>query len=461
MISLNAKITKKIENNFRKFNFLSKPIKSNLKELIKGMILKKTCYLSEIGRLQSPETNDRQNIERYCNSLVKTNSFEVLRIHMKSKKKWINEDDKDLIFPKNPNLILVDGGEIEKKNCPKKFQKEGSRKMEYCCGIVDGSNHHKPSWGYKLLNISLHTSHNSRTHILSQHLFSSNAPDYKGDWHEQKRQFQQIKEIINPQNSIIIEDSIGDDAQRINFYKNEMKNNFIVRSQNKRKYKVDFEGDKFLMKLGEIGENIEYNQKNTRTYFDKKAQKEVISRVAYISVKHKDLKNNLKEPHELFLVLVKSENYETPMGFLTNIEPKTTEEAWKIFFWYKKRWEVEKIYREIKQKFKLESGLIRSYKAWQTLVVLTALAWEFLQELTLDLRCFLGDCYPIFMNWLKKKQQKKITHLNFLDWIREFLAYYCPPFSQRFYRWNIFLNRFKKPENQPSLFGNWKKIRNC
>jgi hypothetical protein len=37
-------------------------------------------------------------------------------------------------------------------------------------------------------------------------------------------------------------------------------------------------------------------------------------------------------------------------------------EVWKIFFWYKKRWEVEKIYRDIKQKFKLESALIRDYK---------------------------------------------------------------------------------------------------
>ena len=32
-------------------------------------------------------------------------------------------------------------------------------------------------------------------------------------------------------------------AKKINFYSEEMEANFIVRSQNKRKYEVDFEGD--------------------------------------------------------------------------------------------------------------------------------------------------------------------------------------------------------------------------
>ena len=159
--------------------------------------------------------------------------------------------------------------------------------------------------------------------------------------------------------------------------------------------------------------------------------------------------------------LVKTETYNIPMAFLTNIEPRTSEEAWKIFFWYKKRWEVEKIYRDIKQKFKLESALIRSYKAWKTLVVLTALAWEFMQELKYKAPLFLGSYYyQIFSDWLEKRQAKEVTHLNLLDWIREFLGAYQAPLSQRFYSWKTFINRFSKPKNQLSLFGDWKKMGN-
>ena len=129
--------------------------------------------------------------------------------------------------------------------------------MKYCCGIADGSNHHQVSWRYKMLNISLYA--NGKTHILSQHLYSSNAKNYQSDWTEQQSKKREIKQIMPTKNNIIIEDSIEDDTKRINFYSEEM-------------------------------------------------------------------------------------------------------EVWKIFFWYKKRWEVEKIYRDIKQKFKLESALIRDYK---------------------------------------------------------------------------------------------------
>ncbi len=461
MISLNAEITKKIENNFRKFSFLKKPEQRNLKEFMKGMILEKTCFLSAIGRRQSFEKSDRKNIERYSNALSKADSEKLLDAHLKSKKKWFLDMKEDLEFPKMPNLILVDGGDIKKKNCPKKFQTEKTRKMQYCCGIVDGSNQHKPSWGYKLLNISLYNPAQNRTHILRQHLFSSNAPGYRSDWDEQKQSLEKIKKIMPTQNNIIIEDSIGDDAQRIKFYAEDMQSLFIVRSQNIRKYEVDFNGDKFRMKFPEIAENIEFDSRNVRSYFDKKSQRKIFSKIAYKKVQHADLVDKEGEKIPLFLVLVKTETYNIPMAFLTNIEPRTSEEAWKIFFWYKKRWEVEKIYRDIKQKFKLESALIRSYKAWKTLVVLTALAWEFMQELKYKAPLFLGSYYyQIFSDWLEKRQAKEVTHLNLLDWIREFLGAYQAPLSQRFYSWKTFINRFSKPKNQLSLFGDWKKMGN-
>ena len=456
MISLSAKITKKIENYFRKFKKLTKSQNRNLKEFTKGMILTKTCFLSEIGRTMSPENNDRKNIERYSRMLRNTDSFAIIETHLKSKEKWLN-NGAGLI---NPNLVLVDGGEVLKANCPKQFQTEETQKMQYCCGIADGSQKHKVAWGYKMINISVHTPHNDRTHVLSQHLFSSNAPEYKGDWEEQRKQLELVREIIVPENSIVIEDSIGDDQKRIRFYADEMLCYFIVRSQNKRKYTINFGGDCLRLTFKEIGDNAVYEKENTRTYFDKKVQKKVKSKIAYFPVEHEDLTDKEGEKLPLFLVLVKSEAYDEPMAFLTNIEPKNSEEAWQIFFWYKKRWEVEKVYRDIKQKFKLESGLIRSYKAWQTLVVLTMLAWEIMKELASKVREFLGVCYEIFKDWLRKKQQEAVTHLNLLDFLREFLAGYRPPLSHRFFSWKIFLHRFHKPLNQLSLFDFRRKMVN-
>lgn len=453
MISLYGKITKKIENNFRKFKTLSVPQKRNLKEILKGLLIQKTCFLSEIGRQQSRENLDRKNIERYSRTLSKTDSFEMLKAHLKQKKKWLN-NGKGLT---NPNLILVDGGEILKENCPRKFQTEKTQKMQYCCGIADGSKQHESAWGYKILNLSAYTPHNGRTHILSQHLFSSNAPDYKSDWDEQKTKMKLVQEIIDTENSIIIEDSIGDDEKRINFYKNKMRCHFIVRCKNTRKYRVNFEGDVHKLLFSELGKNIKFDEKNTRQYFDKKVQQTVTSRVAFRSIEHPDLKDEAGNLHRLYLVFVKSEAYDEPMAFLTDIEPQNSEEAWRIFFWYKKRWEVEKIYRDIKQKFKLESALIRNYQAWQTLVVLTALTWEIMQELTLEVREFLGICYQVFREWLRKKQKKVATHLNLLDFLREFLVGYFPLASHRIYSWKFFLRRFHKDNSQLTLFDFRKK----
>ncbi len=456
MISISAKITKKIENNFRKFKTLTISQNRNMKEFMKGVLLTKTCFLSEIGRKMSPENNDRKNIARYSNMLEKTDCFAIIETHILSKKKWLN-NGKGLI---NPNLILVDGGEILKANCPKQFQTEETQKMQYCCGIADGSEKHKPAWGYKMINISVHTPHNDQTHILSQHLFSSNAPKYNSDWAEQREQLKLVQKIIDPKNSIVIEDSIGDDQKRIRFYRNEMKTNFIVRSQNRRKYTINFVGDRLKLTFKEIGDNAVYEEKNTRTYFDKKVQKKVKSRIAYFQVEHEDLTDEYGERLPLFLILIKSEAYDEPMALVTSIEPRNSEEAWQIFFWYKKRWEVEKVYRDIKQKFKLESGLIRSYKAWQTLVVLTMLAWEIMNDLARDVCDFLGICYKFFTDWLKKKQQETVTHLNLLDFLREFLSGYRQPLSHHFLSWKIFLHRFHQPLNQLSLFDYRRKVVN-
>lgn len=453
MISIYGKITKKIDNNFRKFKILTIPQNRNLKEIAKGLLLTKTCFLSEIGRRLSPDQSDRKNIARYSNCLEKIDSFALIKTHIKSKKKYLNNGT----GLKNPNLILVDGGDILKEYCPKKYYTEQSKKMQYCCGTVDGSKQHEVAWGYKLMNISAHTPHNDRTHILSQHLFSSNAPTYKSDWDEQKRQMELVSEIINPENSIVIEDSIGDDQKRINYYKNGMACWFIIRSQNKRKYTVNFEGDKLDLTYAEIAENIQYDIKNTKTYFDKKEQKEVTSQISFLPVSHCDLVDNTGKRSNLYLILVKSESYNQPMAFLSNIEPTNCEEAWRIFFWYKKRWEVEKVYRDIKQKFKLESALIRNYKAWQTLVVLTALLWDIMQDLTFEVLDFLGDCYLLLKDWMKKKQQKSVTHLSLLDFIRQFWDYFPPPFAHRTFSWKFFLHRFSKPSNQLSLFINLKK----
>ena len=469
MISLNAQITKEIENNFRKFGFLSKPVRRNLKELQKGMILKQSCYLSEIGRLQSPEENERKTIERYSNALEKADHEGMIRAMIKSKKRYFNTPGVSGYsvtgFPKNPNLILVDGGEIAKPHSNREARETEGQRMEYCCGIADGSNHHRPNWGYKMMNISLHTPHNSRTHILSQHLFSSNAPGYNSDWDEQKTKLELVKDLIQPENSILVEDSIGDDEKRIRYYLNDQKVHLITRGQNQRKYDADFEGDKLRMTFKEIGQQLQaegrFDTENTRTYFDKKMKQKVRSQVAYLPVTHPDLKTHQGELHSLFLVLVKSEAYDEPMAILTDIEPICTEEAWQIFFWYKKRWEVEKIYRDIKQKFKLESALIRNYQAWKTLVVLTALSWEFLQKITQEVKAFLGSLYSLFEAWLQKKQRSKTSHLNLLDWIREFLAPYQSPFSHRFYSWKSFLSRFSKPKNQLPLFDWRSKIVNC
>ena len=51
----------------------------------------------------------------------------------------------------------------------------------------------------------------------------------------------------------------------------------------------------------------------------------------------RDLQDKTGKKLKLNLILVKSDSYEEPMAFLTNLSPKNIAEAWNIFFWYKKK----------------------------------------------------------------------------------------------------------------------------
>ena len=89
-------------------------------------------------------------------------------------------------------------------------------------------------------------------------------------------------------------------------------------------------------------------------------------------------------------------------------------------------------------------------------MVLSALAWELSKEMALNAKIILKNYYLHFEIWLEKKQKKEVTHLNFLDWIRDFLHHWKAPFSHRFYSWKFFLRRFQKDLNQLALF-DWRK----
>ena len=316
-VHLISNFSKEIFNTSQKFtNHLPKAHQGNFRELVRGITIQGSVFLSDVSRANSTQNNVRKDVERYSNTLSKIPALDFSQIQINSQIKH---------YKNEKVLILSDGGD---------FQKPNAHKMENVCKNVDGSNGHKVGKGYPLESIVAYGLESKKLCPLSMHLFSTQTEDYKSDWLEHKKVFDQLKDFVqsSAQDRVIVEDRGCDSEKRFLYFLEELKCSFVTRvCAGKKSRKVitkDKDGNETENSIQEIGKQIQRISGASRQWYNKKAKKNLTSKIAFQKVclpKHKNI--------PLYAIFVYSEDYAEPLVVLTDLITESAEQAWKHFFY--------------------------------------------------------------------------------------------------------------------------------
>jgi len=443
-VSLSAQFSKEIFNWTQPFsNHLSRPQQFNFREIIRGILIAGTTHLNAIGRANGSCSNERKTIKRFSDALGKIPTDKFAAIHVKNHiKQYRNE----------PVLILSDGGD---------FQKPYARKMEKVCKAVDGSNGHKTGRGYPLHGLVALGLESNELNILALRTYSTLDENFKSELDEEKKNFEMLHPLVKSSafDRIIIEDRGCDDEKRFLYFTKELGCSFITRisvGEKSRKFMIknrygEFEG----MKVNEIAKKLRVKADSEKVWWNKKIGMELTSRIAFEKVY---LPKNLDMP--LYMILCYSEGYEKkfeePLVILTDLETKDLETAWKYFFYYKKRWEVENFYRAIKEQFGAEKFQIMDYEKIKALTFAVMLAYSLLLKIKKKLNEFLGLMYELYKSFCRRKQRCGEHQLDVLAFLRDYLHQSEMEEQYQFYSQRFRKSRLYPSKNQLQIFNTRK-----
>jgi hypothetical protein len=137
---------------------------------------------------------------------------------------------------------------------------------------------------------------------------------------------------------------------------------------------------------------------------------------------------------------------------LTDLTTDDFKKAWKHFFYYKKRWEVENFYRAIKQQFGAEQFLILDFEKIKALTFCMMLAYSLLMKIKKKLMEFLGLIYAVFKNFCNRKQRGGEHHLDILAFLRDYFSKPEADNHYRFYSRQFRKSLYPSTKNQLKIF---------
>jgi len=455
--SITANFSKEIYNFTQKFKkTLSVPNQKNLREILRGIILTGSTHLAKISRVSKTGNRERSDITRFSTALEKIDAQSFHNIHITHTLKNYTQE---------PTLFFSDGGDI---------QKPAAQKMEKVCSAIDGNNGHRVGKGFPAHSIVAYGVQTKTLRPLSFHLYSTKEEEFKSEFTEQKKIFSllsaQINTNIKPSayDRIIIEDRGCDSQNRFLYFLKDLHFSFITRINTgvkARNFCIKTPGGNFFTlstqqilknqkkKIFDKKQNhIQIPQNQKRTWYNKKIKKNCES---IIDVQEVYLPQHKNIP--LYLISVFTEGYKDPLCVLTDLTTDTLEKAWKYFFFYKKRWEVENLFRSMKQNFDLEKFQILSFKKIKALTFLVLLAKDFLSVLQSKIKDFLNIFYKIFTSFCKNSQRSGTHHLDLLAFIRAILPVSKDGYSYHFFSSYFHNIRNRITSNQCSLFDFRKK----
>ena len=439
-VSLLSQLSKEIFNGTKLFTqFLSRPHQFNLREIVNGLLLSGSTYLNAIGKANGAHANERKTIKRLSDTLGKIPTETFAAVHVQNQAKQYRNE---------PVLILSDGGDL---------QKPYSKKMEKVCTTVDGSNNHTTGKGYPLHALVAFGLNSETLSVLALRVYSTLDENYNSDLDEQIKNFNLLPPLINSSNfdRIIVEDRGCDDEKRFLYFTKELGCSFVTRIKagtKSRKFMVKNKNGEFKgMQVSEIAKELRAKAGSEKVWWNKKVGMELASKIAFQKVylpEHLDT--------QLYMILCYTEGhgkkFEEPLVILTDLKTDSFEKAWKHFFYYKKRWEVENLYRAIKQQFGAEEFLVMDFEKIKALMFLVMLAYSILLKIKKKVISFFGLMYVYFKKFCGRKQRAGTHQLDILAFLREYLVQSEDDNHYRFYA-----QRFRKcllpsTKNQLRLF---------
>jgi hypothetical protein len=343
----------------------------------------------------------RKNTQRYSNALEKIDPASCMKQHIACKAP---------LFRNEPVLLLSDGGDM---------QKPFAKRMKHICQNVDGSNGHAVGRGYPTFACVAYGLESKRQMTLYHHLYSTVTKEFNSQWDEQQSCYEWLAPFLSStKDRIVVNDRGADDEKQFLYVLQTMHMSFLTRintGSTARHLCPVREGEiEGKVPMTQIISDAVKRAGDQRQWKNRKIKKLCTSRIAYQEVRLPD-----HPPIPLYLVLLFTEGFADPMVLLTDIDVHDAAKAWTVFFWYKKRWEVENFFRAIKQQFDAEGFLILSYKAIRTLACVQMLAFSLLLDIKNAGKEALQDLAVLFEQFCHQWQRKKESHLDLLHWIRE------------------------------------------
>jgi hypothetical protein len=438
-LTLTAHLSQEVFNEMKPFEkILSRPQEFNAREMVRGLLLSGSTHLSKIGRSGGAAANERKTVARFSNALVKIPVDGALSIHAHR----VAQE-----YRGEPVLILSDGGDVQKPH---------AKVMEKVCGSVDGSQGHQVGKGYPLHALMVYGLESKNIDPLSLHVFSTQSEDFKSQWAEEKKNFERILPLVASSiyDRIIVEDRGCDDEKRFLYFMTELQASFVTRIHAGTKSRIVLvkkdKGEYDRISIKDLSEKMKGAAGASREWHNKKLNKILTSKIAFQEV---FLEGHPEMP--LYAVFCYSEGFEEPLVILTDLRTENAKDAWKHFFYYKKRWEVENFYRAAKQQFGMEKFLILDFEKIRTLLFLVMIAYHLLRKLQRKAKEFLGVVHVLFMQFCKGQQRSSEHPLDLLAFLREVFA--GARSQYRFYALHFKKYLSHTCSNQLSLFPNSKK----
>lgn len=435
-ITLASQLSQEIFNGTQRFaEELSRPQQFNFREIIRGIVLSGSTYLNGIGKVNGASKNERKTIERLSKALKKIPTEQFAALHVQSQVRPYRDE---------AVLILSDGGDL---------QKPYAKKMKKVCHVADGSRGHRVGVGYPLHGLMALGVESGNLNPLALHAYSTRDEHFKSEWNEHQKSFELLHPLIKGSafDRIIVEDRGGDDEKRFLYFVHELGASFVTRidagNQSRHLAIEEEEGEIQIVSVKKMGASLKAKAGAGRRWWNQKTKTELTSKVAFQRV---FLPDHLDIP--LYAIFCFSEGYSEPLVVLTDLTTDDFEKAWKHFFYYKKRWEVENFYRAIKQQFGAEKFLILDFEKIKALIFSVMLAYSLLLKIKQRLMKFLGVLYALFKDFCARKQRSGDHHLDILAFLRD---HFAQSESGNFYR--FYSSRFRKTlytstKNQPKLF---------
>lgn len=442
MVTPRCVLSKQVHNATQKFDgLLTKPQLGNLREMTLGMVLGESSYLSTIGSVMAGEVTPRKNTERYSRALEGMDAEECMKRHIACAATE---------FRSEVTLALVDGGD---------FQKPHARKMKKVCKTVDGSEGHSVGRGYPTFGCVAYGTESGQHLPMFHHAYSAVDEEFTSAWAEEKKCLGWLSPLLfgRTKDCIIVNDRGGDDERRFLYCVQELKTSFLTRidaGKSSRSLCIMRDGDARTTAC--VASLIPSAAKRTRaakTWRNTKIGKTLTSRITWEEVRlpcHPEI--------PLFLVFLFTEGFPEPIVLLTDIRIGSAKKAWEIFFFYKKRWEVENFFRAIKQEFRAEKFLIRSFNAIRSLAMVQMLAFCLLKRIREEGEELFGLLFRWFQEFCRKWQRAKQSPLDLLQWIRE-IARHPGNATSSYRHFSLRLHHClcPKPRNQLALFSGREK----